>query len=309
MRVFLAGLFAVASLAAGHAQQTFRVGVDLVHFSVVVTDRQGAPISGLKAEDFEIIEEGKPQTIQYFQEGDPSEAQDLGRMRPLHLGLALDSSGSMESDINDVRTAMIKFLNANEHAVDTTLVDFDTEIRMSRYGAADYARLIERIRMQKPEGWTAFYDALGMFLNGAAEQDGEKIALVYTDGGDTRSAMGLSELLDLLKASDVTLYAIGYLEHQSSFTRNEQRMQLQRIAQATGGEAFFPTSTKELEKIYERIQRNIAARYSLGYTSSDGRMDGSWRRVQVRLRRPELKGAKLRTRSGYYAPYRENGGR
>ena len=310
MRAGLASFFVITAVATGFAQQqTYRVGVDLVHFSVVVTDKQGSPIAGLKADDFELIEEGKPQTIAYFQEGDASDAGDLGRVLPLHLGLALDSSGSMESDINDVRTAMIKFLNANEHAIDTTLVDFDTEIRMARYGASDYARLIERIRMQKPDGWTAFYDAVGVFLNGAAEQDGEKIALVYTDGGDTRSSLTFSDLLDLLKASDVTMYAIGYLEHQSPSTRNDQRQQLTRMAEVTGGEAFFPSSTKELEKIYARIQRTIAARYSLGYTSSDTRMDGSWRRVQIRLKRPDLKGAKLRTRAGYYAPYKENGGR
>src|SRR4029079_425047 len=108
---------AVAALTTALAQQqTFRAGVDLVHFSVVVTDKQGSPITGLKVDDFEVIEEGKPQSITYFAEGFP-EAGDLGRVLPLHLGLALDTSGSMESDINDVRTGMIKFVNANEHAV------------------------------------------------------------------------------------------------------------------------------------------------------------------------------------------------
>jgi VWFA-related protein len=215
----------------------------------------------------------------------------------------------MASDINDVRTGIIKFLNANEHAVDTTLVDFDTEIRLARYGGADYARLIERIRMRKPEGWTAFYDAIGVYLHGAAEQDGEKILLIYTDGGDTRSALTYADLLELMRASDVTTYVIGYLEHQPQWAKNEQRMQLQRMAMLTGGDAFFPTSVKELEKIYARIERTIAARYSLGYTSTDTRMNGSWRRVQVRLNRPDMKGVKLRTREGYYAPFKEGASR
>ena len=73
--------------------------------------------------------------------------------------------------------------------MDVTLVDFDTEVRIARYAASDYPRLIERIRGRKPEGWTAFYDALGVYLSGAANQTGQKILLVYTDGGDTRSAM------------------------------------------------------------------------------------------------------------------------
>ena len=296
---------ALATLTTAFApQQTFRAGVDLVHFSVVVTDKQGSPITGLKVDDFEVIEEGKPQSITYFAEGFP-EPGDLGRVLPLHLGLALDTSGSMESDINDVRTGMIKFVNANEHAVDTTLVDFDTEVRLARYGGSDYARLIERIRMRKPDGWTAFYDAVGVYLNGAAEQDGEKILLIYTDGGDTRSSLTFHDLLDLLKASDVTTYVIGYLEHQPQSARNEQRMQLQRIAELTGGDAFFPGSVKELDKIYGKIEKTIAARYSLGYMSMDTRMNGTWRKVQIRLKRADLKGAKVRTREGYYAPYKD----
>ena len=297
----------MACLAA--AQKPFRAGVDLVHFAIVVTDKQGAPVTGLTVDDFEILEEGKEQTVRYFAEGDPSEGSDLGAALPLHLGLALDTSGSMEMDIHAVRTAVIKFLNANASAVDTTLVDFDTEVRVARYGQGDSARLIERIRNRKPEGWTAFYDALGVYLNGASSQDGQKILLVYTDGGDTRSSLTYQDLLDLLKASDVTLYAIGYLEHQSSSVRNEQRMQLQRMAAVTGGQAFFPSSVKELDKVYENIQREIAARYSLGYVSSDTRTDGAWRDVQIRLKRPDLKGVKLRTRAGYYAPYREGGDR
>jgi VWFA-related protein len=76
------------------------------------------------------------------------------------------------------------------------------------------------------------------------------------------------------------------------------------MAAVTGGQAFFPTSVKELDKIYERIQREIAARYSLGYLSSDTRKDGAWRKVEIKVKRQGLKGAKLRTRSGYFAPYR-----
>jgi hypothetical protein len=167
--------------AALPAQQRFRAGVELVHFGVVVTDRSGTPITGLTAEDFEILEEGTPQTIQHFAAGDPE------LMPPLHLGFLLDMSGSMERDVADVRTAAIRFLGAVNTAVDVTLVDFDTEVRMARFAADDFPRLIERIRMRKPGGWTAFYDALATYLHGTATQTGQKVAVVYTDGADTRS--------------------------------------------------------------------------------------------------------------------------
>ena len=293
----------VGTTTLGAQRQRFKAGVDLVHFSVVVTDKQGSPITGLKVEDFELVEEKTQQKVTYFLEGDAAEGDDLGAAMPLHIGLGLDSSGSMERDIRDVRTAIIKFLNGNQSAIDFTLIDFDTEIRTTRYGADETGRLIERIRMRKPDGWTAFYDAVGVYLNGAGPLDGQKILLVYTDGGDTRSELTQSDILDLLKSSDVTLYAIGYLEFQSSSSRLEQQNTLRRMAEITGGQAFFPTSVKELDKLYEKIQREIASRYSLGYVSTDTRKDGAWRKVSIKLKRSDLKGTKLRTRTGYFAPY------
>ena len=286
------------------AQQRIKSGIDVVNFSVILTDKQGAPITGLKQEDFEIVEEGKPQTITYFTQGDPEDGDSLGDAMPLHLGLTLDTSGSMERDISDVRTAVIKFLNANDSAKDFTLVDFDTEIRVARYGADEIERLIERIRRRKPDGWTALFDAVGVYLNGAGPQDGQKIMLLYTDGGDTRSELTFTDTLSLLKGSDVTLYAIGYLENQSSSARTQQQSQLQRMAQITGGQAFFPSSIKELDTIYVKIQREIAARYTIGFVSTDTRKNGEWRKVEIKLKRQDLKNAKLRTRTGYFAPYK-----
>lgn len=291
------GLLAFAAESGLTAQQgPIRVAVDLVHFPVVVTDRQGAPVADLKAEDFEVLERGKPQRVRFFASNDTALAP------PLHVGFLLDTSGSMESDIRDVRTAAVKFLNQNEQAVDVTLVDFDTEVRVTRFRADDYPRLIERIRMREPGGWTAFYDALAVYLRGASLQDGQKVLVVYTDGGDTRSTINAGDLADLLKASDVTMYTLGYLEHQSSSSRNSAQMELRRFAAITGGLAFFPTSIKELDSVYDKIAREMTSRYTLGYVSTDERADGAWRPVEIRLKRPDLKGVKLRTRSGYFAP-------
>ena len=287
-------LVSAGVLASG--QQVFRAGVDLVHFGVVVTDKHGAPILGLKAEDFEILEEGKPQRLQFFAGGEPVSAP------PLHLGFMIDNSGSMVKDIADVRTAAIKFLNRVENITDVTLADFDTEVRVARFGPDDFPRLIERIRSRRPDGYTALYDALGVYLNGAAQLTGDKILVLYTDGGDTRSAIRQSELLDLLKVSDVTVYSIGYLQHQGS-GKTEQQQILTRFAATTGGQAFFPTSIKELDKMYDNILREIAGRYSLGYVSTNTKMDGTWRGVKIRvLNKPELKDVKIRTRAGYFAP-------
>lgn len=288
----------VAAAVTAAGQQTFKTAVDLVHFSVVVTDKDGVPVPGLTADDFEVRERGVEQSIKFFAAGDGEAAP------PLHLGFLLDASGSMETDMKDVRTAAIKFLNAVERIEDVTLVDFDTEVRVARFGPNDHARLIERIRVRKPDGWTAFYDAFGTYLHTASTQTGQKIAVVFTDGGDTRSAMNRSELIELLKVSDVTVYTIGYLEQQTQSAKIDQQALLSRLSKITGGQAFFPTSIKDIDKMYEKILNEIAGRYSLGYTSSDMKMDGAWRQVEVRLKRKDLKGVKLRTREGYFAPYK-----
>lgn len=286
----------VAAAVLSAQQPTFKTQTDLVNFGVVVTDKQGAPVVGLTAGDFEIREEGKPQTIKFFAAGDPESSP------PLHIGFLLDASGSMEEDIKDVRTAAVKFLNTMEDAADITLVDFDTEIRVAQYEQTNYGQLIQRIRERKADGYTALYDALGAYLGTTADQTGQKILIMYTDGGDTRSTMTLNDVLDLLKASDVTVYVVGYLQHTSSSAQTSTRMELSRFAQMTGGLALFPSSVKDVEKMYEKIEREIAARYSLGYTSTDTRTDGTWRTVDIRVRRPDLKGTRLRTRQGYFAP-------
>lgn len=298
IRSTVLAIVAASTLGVTAQQQpVFRAGVDLVHFGIVVTDKFGSPITGLGAEDFEVLEEGKPQKVTQFAGGDPSNAP------PLHLGFMIDLSGSMSEDIRDVRSAAIKFLDAVERVEEIMVVDFDTEIRIAQFESDD-PRLVEYIRARKPVGaWTALYDTLGVYLNKAVNQTGDKILVMYTDGGDTRSAINQGELIDLLKSSDVTVYSIGYLEHQGSARHNQQQV-LHRLSSVTGGQAFFPARLKDVDKMYEKILGEIAARYSLGYVSSNAKMDGRWRDVKIRILRPDLKDAKLRTRAGYYAPYK-----
>ena len=293
-----------ATLAGGLSvmaqQATFRTGTELVSFGVTVVDRRGNFIQDLKAEDFEIVEDGDKQTVRVFARGDAVEAAP-----EMHVGLLFDTSGSMGEDIKLSRSAAIKFLNTLADAEDMTLVDFDTEVRIAKYGQQDFPRMVERIRSRKPDGFTALYDALGVYLDGAAEDEGRTILVLYTDGGDTRSSLGFSDVMTLVRASDVTIYAIGFLEHQSSAVKAEQRMRLMQITQSTGGEAFFLNTMKEIESAYDKIVAQIRAQYSLGYHSTNEATDGKWRKVEIKVRRPDLKDLKIQTRKGYFAPYKE----
>lgn len=281
-------------------QPTFRAGIDLVNFGVTISDRRGNYITDLSAEDFEIVEEGQRQTITYFAPGEE------GASAPeLHAGLLFDTSGSMGEDIKLSRSAAIRFLNTLSDAKDMTLVDFDTEVRVAKYGQRDFPRMVERIRGRQPDGWTAMYDALGVYLDGASEDEGRTILVLYTDGGDTRSTIAFGDVMTLIRASDVTIYTIGFLQHQSSATRNEQRARLSQIADATGGQAFFPVTMKDVDAAYDKIVAQIRAQYSLGYSSTNTKQDGQWRRVEIKVKRPDLRDARIQTRKGYFAPYKE----
>jgi Ca-activated chloride channel homolog len=296
-------LIVVATITCGVTRlvaqtPTFRTGIDLATFGVTVVDRKGEYLSNLNLEDFEILEDGQRQTIKYFARG-----TDIENGPEMHVGLLFDTSGSMTEDIKLSRSAAVKFLNTLSEAKDMTLVDFDTEVRVAKYGQKDFPRMVERIRGRTPDGETALYDAMGVYLDGASDDEGRKILVLYTDGGDTHSTISFGDLMTLIRASDVTVYSVGFLEHSRG--RIEERAHLMQIAEATGGQAFFPSTMKDVEASYDKVVAQIRAQYSLAYTSTNTKQDGAWRKVEIRVTRPDLKGSKILSRRGYFAPYQE----
>jgi Ca-activated chloride channel homolog len=294
----LAAIVTIAMTTIAAQTPTFRTGIDLATFGVTVMDRKGEYVTDLSPEDFEVVEDGQKQAIKYFARG-----TDFDNGPEMHVGLLFDTSGSMTDDIKLSRSAAVKFLNTLSEAKDMTLVDFDTEVRVAKYGQRDFARMVERIRGRTPDGETALYDALGVYLDGASEDDGRKILVLYTDGGDTRSTISFGDVMTLIRASDVTVYSVGFLEHSRG--RIEERARLTQIADATGGQAFFPTTMKDIEVAYDKVVAQIRAQYSLAYSSTNMKQDGAWRKVEIKVARPDLKGLKVLSRRGYFAPYQE----
>ena len=292
-----------AAVVVGAAQREprnptlFRGSVDLVNVGVTVAAKKHRLVTDLTANDFAVSEDGKPQAIFAFASGvEPGP--------PLHVGVLLDVSGSQQLDLGFTRSAVIKFLTSLPEAVDMTFIDFASQVRGGRYAQSDFPRLVTRVRSLTAGGDTALYDAIGVYLDGASEQDGRKVMVLYTDGGDTLSSLSLGMLMTLLKASDATVYAIGALAKQPQQAQFIQRALLAQIAEATGGTAFFPSSVKELDRIYEQVLGEVRAQYTLGYLSTNEETDGAWRRVEVKITRPDAKGLRIRARRGYYAPSR-----
>jgi Ca-activated chloride channel family protein len=289
-------MFAAAfcAISAESGQVPFRSGVELTTFAATITDKKGNIVTDLGHDDFEVFEDGKRQDVKFFAQGDGDTAP------PMHLGLMVDASGSMQNDMKLAQGAAIKFLNMLPAAQDITLVDFDTQVRITRYPQRDFARLVERIRQRKASGMTALYDALGTYLDGAHSQDGRKVMVMYTDGADSRSALNFSETLTLLKASNVTVYAIG-LVYNSGSARHQLQTTLRQLVETTGGQAFFPVAMKEVDAAYEKVLAEINGQYHLGYLSTNTVTDGAWRKVEIKVKRSDLR---VRTRKGYFGPYK-----
>jgi Ca-activated chloride channel family protein len=296
-RTALAAVLALTTAAATicASQIRYQSSIDVVGFTVAVVERTNAPVTGLTIGDFELREDGVLQNVTYFSAGADEQAV------PLHIGLMFDTSESMEKDLSFARSAAIKFLNTFPKAADFTLVDFATEVRAARFSQEEFPRLVARIRNRPAKGMTAFFDALSVYLGGAFDQTGRKVLVIYTDGGDSSSSRTWTEAVRLLKASDVTVFPIGFMANQGQgASRLFQQNRLTEIASLTGGIALFPGSMKELDAMYGRIGEEIRSQYTLGYVSTNTAKDGKWRKVEVKVKRPASAKLVVRTREGYF---------
>jgi Ca-activated chloride channel homolog len=300
----LAIVVAISLTAAGASgqlatrdQTLFRGRTDLVSVGVTVAAKRNRAITNLSVGDFVVYEDGRPQQILAFASGTQPGP-------PLHVGVLLDVSGSQGLDLKFTQRAVIKFLELVPDAIDVTFIDFASHVRSGRYAQSDFPQLIRRVRELTAGGETSLYDAIGLYLDGASKQDGRKVMVLYTDGGDTLSSLSFETLMTLLKASDVTIYAIGALEQQPLGAKLTQRVLLEKIAEETGGTAFFPDGVKELNRIYEQVRGEIQAQYTIGYVSSNEKTDGAWRKIEIKVTCPDNKNLHVRARKGYYAASR-----
>jgi len=302
-RVPLFLLAAVALAAPALAQEktkppVFSTGTDVVNVTLTVRDAQGHLVSDLAREDFAVQEDGRPQAVQVFARAvQPGHDETLA----LDLGLVLDTSESMLKMLKLSQQAAVRFLESIPRARDLITIFFDEDIRLSRYDSENQQGLIERIETIKGGGWTALYDAIAVYLARVQDSNGRKILVLFTDGEDTRSAIGLGELLQTIRSSPVTIYPIGFMGgFPTGSTRLLQsRAFLQQIAEITGGQLFTPSTSKDLGLIYQKILDELSAQYVIGFVSDNQRRDGKFRKLKVDVRRD---GMKVRHRMGYFAP-------
>lgn len=298
-RRLAAGLGAAVVLAAAPVlAQRFRVGIDIVSLNVTVTGAGGRYVTDLSQDDFQVYEDGIQQTVSFF-----SHSQ-----LPIALALLLDTSASMEEKLGTAQAAASGFAHRLRPDDVAEVIDFDSRVEILQPFTNDVKALEDAIHKTTAGGSTSLYNALYISLKElrkvqarAPDEIRRQAVVVLSDGEDTSSLIGYDEVLDLAKRSETGIYAIGLRsprqEQGEGF--HEAEFVLRQLAQETGGRAFFPETVAELPAIYDQISEELASQYALGYTSSNPRRDGLWRRVVVKVSRA---GVQARTKQGYYAP-------
>jgi Ca-activated chloride channel homolog len=282
-------------------QQTpFRAGVELVSLNVTVTDGTAHYITDLAQDDFSIFEDGVKQDVTFFNHTN----------LPIALALLVDTSASMEAKLPTAQEAAIGFARRLRPQDLAEVVDFDSRVMILQTFTANQQELEQAIRKTSAGGSTSLYNAIYIALKDLkkvvaknADEIRRQAIIVLSDGEDTSSLLPFEEVLDLAKRSETAIFSIGLrsAEGPSTTTKGfkEAEFVLRQFSQETGGRAFFPAQLADLTNVYGQISDELSSQYTVGYTSKNGKRDGSWRRVVVRINKPNLV---ARTKLGYFAP-------
>src|SRR5215467_4865656 len=270
------------------------VNVDLTELHVSVTDEKDHPIGNLQRDNFRIFEDQTEQRLSVFKH------EDI----PVSLGLVIDNSRSMEPRKQRLDAAALAFVRKSNPEDETFIVHFDDTARLGRDFTNSIPLLEETLASVKPFGQTAIYDALILALDQMKQaKEMKKAILLLTDGVDNSSKHTLSEALDHAKRSEVAVYTVGLLSESGGQKAEDS---LVRIAEVSGGRAFFPLTVDEARVDMERVARDLREQYTLGYVPSNPSRAGQWRSVRVEIAPPPgmPRTAKLiaNYRHGYYGP-------
>jgi Ca-activated chloride channel family protein len=274
---------------------TIAVDVDLVLLNVSVRDKHGRIVSGLSEENFQIEEDGKRQEISEFH------PEDI----PATVGLIIDNSGSMVNKRPAVIEAAMQFVSACNPMDELFIVNFNDFVSMGLPSTLKFTNSYSAMRSAllgvRADGRTALYDGIMTGLQHLRSGTHQRKALiVLSDGGDNASRSGsLNEVVRLAEQSTATIYTIGIFDDTD---RDRNPGVLKRLAKLTGGEAYMPRDSGQLETIWQRIAGGIRHQYTIGYFSTNPSRDGTFRDVKVRVKDKDGKPLEALARPGYVAP-------
>jgi Ca-activated chloride channel family protein len=264
------------------------IDTDLVNLNVRVIDRNNRPIGDVRKEEFLVFENGVPQPIFSFSKEEV----------PVSYGLAIDTSGSLRSQLPQVIEAGKTIINSNKPGDETFLVRFISSDKIEQVldFTSNTEDLIDSIDTLYTEGGqTAIVDAVyvsaehvARYKKGGTDDRRRRALIVVTDGEDRGSQYKQEELFERLREEDVQIYVIGFvneLDKEGNFIRKSPREKavnlVNRLAKETGGRAFFPESLSDLPKIAEEIVRDLRTQYIVSYSPTNKARDGSFRTIRV----------------------------
>jgi VWFA-related protein len=261
----------------------FSARSDLVVLNVAVTDRDGVYVTGLDRAAFSVYEDGQPQTIELFSSGDT----------PVTAGLVVDNSGSMGSARTRVSVA------AGSFAATSNPQDEIFALVFNEYPFTDSSMVLRKALSEAitANGRTALYDAIAAGLTYLSRgEHARKVLVVVSDGGDNESRTTFDEVRQMTASSNTLIYAVGLPDPLDTDARPGE---LKRLASATGGQAFFPKETSDVDLVLRRVAKDIRSMYTIGYTPTNAGPDGHFRRIRVTASSPDHRDYRVRTREGY----------
>ena len=282
--------------ATSHKEARLRVNVNLVQVPMTVTDPMNRLVTGLEKENFALFDNNVGQNSRYFSSEDA----------PLTIGIIFDLSGSMGSKFARARRALTEFLRTSNPQDEYFVVGFNDRPSVIVDYTSDPDDVDARMVMLKPENRTALIDAvyLGVEHLRSAKYE-RKALLIISDGGDNRSRYTEGELRRVVREADVQIYSIGIFD---SYAPTQEEVLgpelLKEICEMTGGRLFTVSNDlSDLQDIATRISAELRNEYVIGYTPSDIKHDGNWRKLKVKLLPPPgLPQLTVHFRQGYYAP-------
>ncbi|MBZ2181018.1 MAG: VWA domain-containing protein [Acidobacteriota bacterium] len=283
-----------APVAAAAQEVVFKTDVNLVRLLVTVKNAAGEMVGGLEPGDFQITDNGAPQTISVF---------ERRTAQPLSVALALDISGSTASSLKYQSDALLRFakaLFADGNPEDAaSLITFNWEV----VRRSDFTRRLNRLEGAlkgfKSEAGTSLYDAILLSADELRRREGRRVLVLITDGGDTTSSTDFHKALEAAHQADAVIYSILIVPITNGAGRNVGgENALTQFSRGTGGRVFLPALGPELDKAFGEILRDLRTQYLIGYYPKAVPLTKNrFHTVKVGLRDPQWT---AQTRTGYY---------
>ena len=281
--------------ASDSSKERILVDVHLVNLLFTARDKKGNLVPDLTRDRVKVFEDGRPQTITNF-----SRESD----QPLGIVLLMDTSSSARASLKVQQEAAIDFLhNTIQRKRDKgLLMTFDSTIDVLQDFVDDPDRLSKAVKSLRIGGGTKMYDAIQVACQEklAGLTGLRRIVVLIGDGDDNMSYETLESSIAIAQRSEVSIYTIS--TNNSGFFGMAQPKQdkiLKRLAENTGGRAYFPPKIDDLAMSFFRISEELRSQYSVAYRSTNSSRDGAFRRIKINVRGKKVK---LQYRKGYYAP-------